>query len=118
MANITAQAIDEDGLNNPTTQAAAGGGDAIVSPGDGVVFMFVNGDAAPHDFKVDDPRTRTPSGATTFDPDVTINVAAGQRAFVWLPGDRFTNPTTGVISVSYPGSDVTSCTVAAFRIVE
>lgn len=116
MANITPQLVDEDGLNPIVFTAATGAGDSIISPGDGVVLHVSNADASPHDVKINDPRSRTPEGATAYDPDVTIVVAAGARAAVWLPSNRFANPATGNIDLSYPGSDVTAVTVAALAI--
>lgn len=117
MALIAHQTIDQDGLNPPTVAACTSGGDTT-QPAEGMFLEFVNADAAPHDVKIDDPRSRTPEGATGFDPDVTLVVAAGSRARVAVPGKRYQNPSDGLIHIAYPGGDVTALSVGAFVLDE
>ena len=115
MAALTTQLVDQDGLVNPTMTACATGGDTC-QPGDRALVVVRNADASPHDFAIDDPRTRAPAGATAFNPDVTVNVPAGQTAYLGpLKASRFRN-NDGTVHIVYPGGDVTSLTIAVLNL--
>lgn len=98
----------------PAFVAAAGGGDTVV-PRPGLYLEVVNGGGASITVTIDDPNSVAPAGATQFNPDTTHTIAAGARRKIAMNDvARFTNPATGVASISYSG--VASVTVGAFYV--
>ena len=106
---MAALAVQRPGLSGaaPTYLALNAGGDTVANDGT-VKLHFKNASAGSLTIKVDDP-TSLVANATSFDPDVTITVAAGAERVVG-PFDpkRFGSN----MGLAYPGG-VTSLTMSA-----
>lgn len=111
MATLAPQTIDQDGLVATLVAAAAS---QKANPGPRVFLMVKNADAAPHTITINDPTSRNPGAAASFDPDVAVAVAAGAIAFIPLP-DRFADPADGGLA-SWAWSATTSMTVGVIQI--
>lgn len=88
--------------SNPSTNTCTAGPDTIpVQFGGRYQLRFVNTGAAVT-VTIDDPISANPGNATTFNPDVPILVAAttGVRV-VTIEADRFRDPATGLVTLSY-----------------
>jgi len=98
-----------------TTAAAAGGGDSFAAGPDENYFLQVtNGGGGSINVIINDPNTASPAGATAFNPDVTVAVAASATKTIKLASPRrFIDTTTGRIDIAY--SSATSVTVAVFK---
>lgn len=113
MAELAVTVPDVDGAPL-TKQAAAAGGDHVLRRGaDKVLLVIDNASAGAITVTVDDPNTGTPEGATAFNPDVAVSVAAGTEVAVLLDAGRFADADDR-IDLTYSG--VTSLTVAAVRL--
>jgi hypothetical protein len=115
MALLTVQQITKAGLA-PTYAAAAGGGDTFaVGQGQAVFLHVKNASGSPITVTVDDPNSQPPESAATFNPDLSVSVPAttGDRMIGPINAERFVNPSTGLVSVTYSG--VTSLTVGVFK---
>ena len=112
MATLAKQTITPTGLN-PTYTAAAGGGDKVQA-GPNVFLHVKNGGGAPITVTIDDPTSVGPSGAQSFNPDLSVSVTNAQERMIGPLTDRFTNPADGLVAITYSG--VTTVTVAAFQL--
>lgn len=111
MAVLTKQKISLTGLA-PTYAAAAAGGDSFVNDqADGSrTFLHVkNGGGSSINVVIDDPNSQGPTGATQFNPDLTVAVPNGSERIIGPLGSRF-NDANGSVAVTYSGT--TSVTVA------
>jgi hypothetical protein len=110
--DLATQAITPAGTT-PVLQAAAVGGDKVV-PGEHTFLLVKNAGAGPITVTIDDPRSVGPSGAQSFNPDLSVAVPNGGEGKMIgpLPASRFAAIADGKVPVTY--SDVTSVTVAAF----
>ena len=100
LTNINATALVP--AANPLTNTCTVGPDTIpVQFGGKYLLRFVNTGASVV-VTIDDPVSQNPGSATTFNPDVPITVAAttGVRA-VTISADRFRDPVTGNVQLSY-----------------
>ena len=113
MAHLTTQDVNLS-LLSPTYGAADISGDTF-DAGDRTFLHLRNGSAGSVTAIVNDPNSVEPSGATTFDPDVTITVEpGGSRVAGPFPASRFADPDDGYVHVSY--DDVTDTDVAIMRL--
>jgi hypothetical protein len=110
MALLTAVQCDLGGVDlQAVDAAAAGGGDTFNNDGN-TYFYADNADASGTDITFDDTGSKDPGYADSFDPDVTVTVAAGDTMLIGpFPIARFGDS----VAVSY--TSVTSLTVAAIR---
>lgn len=94
----------------PTARTADAAGNTFTPPPSGPVnIRIVNGSGGSITCTVDDPTTGTPEAATQFNPDAALVVpASGTRAFKIANPARFTDPTTGKITLAW--SSATSVT--------
>lgn len=94
--------------------AAGAGGDSFAN--NGHVFLEVdNGGGGAINVVIDSPNVPAPEGATQYNPDVTVAVAAGARKIIGpFPPFRF-NDASGLVNVSYSG--VVTVTVRAVRLM-
>jgi hypothetical protein len=109
MATLAVQQVIQAGLN-PAFVSAAGGGDKVM-PGAQTWLEVKNGGGAPVTVTVDSVTL------SNFGTDVNLVVsvpAGGERRIGPLSETRFAAAADGLAAVTY--SDVTSVTVAAFKI--
>lgn len=106
MALLTQQKIDADGVE-PIYTAAEGGGDTCV-PGEGSFLHYKNGSGGALTVTLVTPGTV----AGLAVEDRAIAIPAGDET-MFLVGDEYRNPTTGLASITYSG--VTTLTVASLR---
>jgi hypothetical protein len=113
MATLTKQTISLTGTQ-PTYAAAAGGGDKV-APGPSVFLHVKNTGGSACTVTIDDPTSLSPSGATTFNPDLAVTVPAttGDR-FIGPITERFLNPADGLAAITY--NQVAGVTVAALQL--
>ena len=105
MATLAVQRSSVVGVDLTET-AANGAGDDFPN-NEATVLVINNGDASPVTVTFDDTASAAPAGATSFDADVAVVVAAGAIAVVGpFPISRF----TGSVVMTYSG--VTSLTVS------
>lgn len=116
MATITPKVASLTGVDPDSYVSAAGGGDVFPAQAQSRYLIHVkNGHTSSQDVVIDDPTSDTPSGATAFDPDVTVSVPnAGERMILIANARRFINTTTGEISLSYSG--VTALTLQVVQV--
>jgi hypothetical protein len=117
LAAIDVTPIPAAGLNDAAAElvAANAGGDTV-SPGKTVILRVANGHATnPRTVTINDPNTPAPAGATAFNADLAVVVAALTEAFIPVPADRFADPADGLAHVSYSNS-AADLTVAAYRL--
>lgn len=113
MATLTTQSVTTSGLN-PTYANAASGGDKV-TPGERVFIHVKNGSGASMTVTVDDTISVSPSGATSFDPDLSVVIEpSGERMIGPLTETRFRNTSDLKADISY--SDESSVTIAAIRV--
>lgn len=113
MAILTTQFISETGLT-PTYVSAGASGDKVVPSRR--VFLHVKNEGASGSItvSVDDTLSQQPPGATSFDPDLSVDIeAGGERMIGPVIETRFIN-TAGYADVSY--SDAASVVVAAIEV--
>jgi hypothetical protein len=114
MATLTTQAINRAGVG-PTYAAATGGGDAMAT-GSGMFLHVKNGGGAPITVTLVVPAART------YEPNVAITSPvisvpnAGERMIGPIDGGTFTDPVTGLCTLTYSG--VTTVTVAALNLTQ
>lgn len=104
------------GGTDPTPYADAdSGGDQFNGRGGAFLIHVVNGDSSSHDVVIDDPTSTAPQDAAEFDPDVVVNVPAGEERWIGIRNPRrFVNAADGLISLSYP-TGATSVTLQIAR---
>lgn len=109
MATLTVQIIDVDGLVNPTETAVNSSDDF---PNTGKEFLYVdnqNGSACV--VTITDTGSVEPSGATAWDPDVTVSIPTTEKALIGpFPTKRFSD------SVAIGYSVTASVTAAVYRL--
>lgn len=111
MAILPVQTISADGLD--ASYVAAGVSGDRFRPSDRTFFHVKNGGGGSVTVTVDDNLTRTPAGATSFDPDLEVVIEPGGERFIGpIVATRF-RATDGYADVTY--DSVTSVTVAALR---
>lgn len=116
MAEIAIQDVPAlDGVA-PTYAAASAGGDTLTPGASNKLLLHMkNGGAGAITLTIDDVNSTAPLGATAYDPDVQVTIPAGGEQMVTLTQfQRFRND-AGVVNLAW--SDVTSLTVAAFRLM-
>lgn len=112
MAAISVTSISPAGAVE--AYASASGGGDTVRCGDRTFLSVFNDSAGSVTVTVADTKTRTPVGATSFDPDVEVVVAPDSTKFIGpLEASRFAND-DGDADVTY--SSATDVNVAAFRL--
>ena len=115
MATYTIQSITEAGTNGTYTAVSASDTFTVnvATDLDKIHILHIkNGGASPDSVVVDDVNTQTPTGATAFNPDITVSVTNAQDRFIRINPRRFANQTTGVVGVT--NSFITSVTAAVF----
>lgn len=114
MAVLTKQKVSLNPGLAPTFAAAAGGGDSFVNDqadGSRTFLVVKNGGGSPITVTVDDPNSKSPDGATQFNPDLAVTVANGGERWIGPLGSRFIDG-NGNTAIAY--SAVTSVTVGVF----
>jgi len=82
----------------PTTNVITAAGDQFAAEFNArYLVRFNNGSATPANIVVDDPTAVTPTGATAFNPDVTIAVPAGEVRELVLDAARFRNSSGNIV---------------------
>lgn len=112
MAVLTKQKLSVTPGLVPTYAAAAGGGDSFVNDqADGSrTFIHVkNGGGSSITLTVDDPNSKSPDGATAWNPDLAVTVANASERMIGPIGPRFIDG-NGNTNITYSG--VTSVTIA------
>jgi hypothetical protein len=95
--NADSPALPTGVVANPHPAAA---GDAFSNDGS-TLLRIINGSGGPVTCTLDDPNTQTPVGATAFNPDAALVVAAGAtRTFGPFPPSRFNDP-NGRVQMSW-----------------
>lgn len=113
MATLAKQQIVPTGLT-PVYTAISGGGDKAV-PADGSFLHFKNTNAATYTVVIDDPTSVSPSGAQSFNPDLSVVIPATTGDKMIGPiGARFANPADGLAAITYTGT-TTNGTVASLQ---
>ena len=113
MATYTVQEVTHDGIT--PTYTAVSASDTFTAPTDGtfVILHVKNAGGSSDTVVVDDPNTGSPAGTeVAFNPDLTISVTNGQERMIELDPSRFTNTSTGLITVTH--SFTTSVTAGVF----
>lgn len=111
MADLTVQDIDLSGLN-PSYAAADAAGDRFQPGTTNPVLVHVkNGDAVSHTMTLVDARSKAPEAAVSFDPNVEIEIPAGEERIVEV-NHRFVD-SDGWADIEYDA--VASVTIAVFR---
>lgn len=103
LTNINAAALKPSAA--PTTNAIAAAADQFASAGGKYMVRFTNASATPANVVLDDPTSLTPSEATTFVPDVTMPVPAGEARTMFVDSARF-RASDGFIKWTYSASMV------------
>lgn len=70
-------------------------------PGAKYLLRFTNASATPGNIVLDDPVSVAPGDATTFVPDVTVSVPAGQTRTIRIDTNRFRDPVSGMVVWTY-----------------
>lgn len=112
MATLATQQITPAGIT-PAYVTAAGGGDKV-QPADGRFIHVKNGGGSPITVTIDDPTSVGPSGAQSFNPDLSVVVGDGDEAMIGPINARYTQVSDGFANITY--SDVTSVTIGAFGV--
>lgn len=95
----------------PLTNVIAAAADQFTAEfGRKYLVRFNNGSATPANVVLDDPTAVTPAGATAFNPDVTVNIPAGQARTMWMDAVRFANG-SNVIAWTYSASMVNAASL-------
>lgn len=111
MSILTPVVADTDGVALTLVAAAAS---QTFLCGANVFLVIKNADAAPHNCVINDPNTPAPAGATAFDPDDTITVAAGTTVVAGpFLRQRF-GDASGIAAITW--SATTSMTVGVVRL--
>lgn len=114
MAVLTIQNVSADGLD--ASYASAGVSGDKVRPTDRT-FIHVKSTNAGSSVTVtvDDTLSTEPTGATSFNPDLSVVIEPlGNRFIGPLPSSRFRNVSDGYADITY--STTASVTVAALRV--
>jgi hypothetical protein len=86
----------------PSTNTCTAGPDTIPLQQFGKYQLrFNNTGGAPVTVTFDDPISANPGSATAFNPDVPVTVTNAQVRTVTLSADRFRDPTTGLMTMTY-----------------
>lgn len=117
MAVLTVQSAVFGGLNH-TYASAAGGGDSFANDGH-TFLLFKNGNASARTLTIAANDADKPGFGTIATPDTTVTIPGsgtngGECLVGPFPPDRFNDPTTGRVSLSYDA--VTGLTVAAVKL--
>lgn len=113
MAVLTSQTISVAGVEPVYTPASVDGD--RVEVGQRSFIHVRNTGATAASVIIDDPNSVGPTGATAFNPDVTVNVDAGSSAFIGpLIESRFRSAVDGRASITY--SDASDLEIAALKI--
>lgn len=93
--------INTPGVNPsaaPTTNVVTAAGDQFAAEfGAQYLLRFNNGSATPANVVLDDPTSVAPVGNTTFNPDVTVAVPAGEVREMKVDGNRFRNASGNIV---------------------
>lgn len=115
MATYTVQSITEVGITPSYTAVGATDTFTPAAGTEGHTFLLhvKNAGGTQDVVAVDDPNSVSPAGAQAFNPDlsVTVPVTTGDK-MIRVPGTRFRNAGTGVITVTH--TFTTSVTAAVF----
>lgn len=96
----------------PTNNALAAATDQFAAqPGAKYLLRFNNGSATPGNIVLNDPISVPPADFTTFDPDVTVSLPAGQVRTMRVDANRFRDPVTGMIVWTYSANMVNAASV-------
>src|SRR3989304_7562505 len=112
MAQINVQDMILAGVA-PSYAAASAGGDYFLPGGKVCILHVKNGHTAPQTVTINDPTSRQPSGAKSWDPDVDVIVPNAAEGVILVDAGRFTDRTTGQVNLSYSG--VIALTMGVFR---
>lgn len=113
MADLSVQDVNIFGAT-PAYAAASAAGDRFQPRTTGAVLLHVkNGGASAQTVTMDDPTSRSPVGATAFDPDVSISIPAGGERMIAVT-NRFVD-NNGWVNLAWSG--VTTVTLGVFRTV-
>ena len=113
MATYTVQEITATGITPSYTAVSAS--DTFTPPSDNsyVILHVKNGGGSSDTVVVDDPNTGSPPGTpVAFNPDLSVSVTNGQERMIEIDPSRFTNSSTGLITVTH--SFTTSVTAGVF----
>lgn len=114
MAALTVQEVDTDGLEATYAAADVAGDEFTPQSGFSYIIHVKNGGGSSINVVVNDPTSTSPTGATAFNPDVTVAVTNAEDRFIKVDQPRFADPVTGKIQWTY--SSVTSVTVAVLSV--
>jgi hypothetical protein len=107
MANYTPVPIATGAAVTPVVNTAAASDTYDVVPNGRYVLELAGGTPG-GTFVIDDPNSVTPVGATQFNPDVSLVLAASAIRRYLLDANRFRDTTTGRITITVtPGTGVT-----------
>lgn len=96
----------------PTNNALTAAGDQFAAqPGAKYLLRFINGSATPGNVVLNDPVSVAPGDSTTFDPDVTVPIPAGQVRTIRVEANRFRDPITGMIAWTYSANITNAASV-------
>ena len=100
----------------PVYSAVAASDTIDGTPGGRLLLHIKNGGASPDNVVIDDPNTILPPGGSLADTarDVAFTVTNAQERMIVIDAARFTNPATGLITLTH--SFTTSVTIGVFRI--
>jgi hypothetical protein len=96
-----------------TSNSASASDTFPVSDGETYIVLVTNGGGSPDTVVFDDPTSLSPQNALTFNPDVSVVVAAGTSQVFRIAASRFKNPSSGVVGVTH--SFTTTVSVWVFR---
>lgn len=101
MATITKQQIIPAGL--AVTYATSQAGPDKLAPGPTTFLHVKNVTGSPITVTIDDPLSVSPSGAQSFNPDLSVTVPAttGDRMIGPLPAERFASTADGMVNITY-----------------
>lgn len=103
LSNINVPALVPAGA--PSTNTLTAGPDTVpLQFGGKYLFRFNNTGGAPLVVTFDDPVSQNPGNATTFNPDVPVTITNAQARAVTIDANRFRDPTTGLLTMSYGGA--------------
>lgn len=96
LTNINTPVVNPAGA--PSTNVMTAAGDQFAAEFGAVyILRFTNASATPGNVVMDDPTAVTPVGATAFNPDVTVALAAGATREMRIDANRFRNSSGNIV---------------------
>lgn len=89
----------------PLTNTLTAGPDTLpLQFGGKYLLRFNNTGGVPLVVTFDDPVSQNPGAATSFNPDVPLTITNAQARAITIDANRFRDPTTGLVTMSYGGA--------------